>query len=176
LCLTTFAAPLEEAMVVGRLMSRSPIIVGPRLPCREALSLSVESAAHFLLVIDGDQLVGVARACDLRKVDGSSDVRRSLRVPVVTISEEDSVELARRLLTMTGGGCLVVVGVRGNLKGLLTCEDLIHAGVLSRRRPREHCASCGAGQHLIFLEPDEPVFCCACIQQARLDYNGVTPA
>jgi hypothetical protein len=163
-------------MAVGRLMSRFPVIVGPRLPCREALAICVDSRAHFLLVIDGDQLLGVARACDLRKVDGSANVRRSLRVPVVTIGQGDSVELARRLLTMTGGGCLVVVDAAGNLRGLLTCEDLSRAGVLSRQRPREHCSLCGAGQHLIFLEPDEPVFCCNCIEQARLGAHALAPS
>lgn len=154
-------------MVVKRLMSRFPVILGPRLPCRDALAIGVENAAHFMLVVDGDQLLGVARACDLRKADGDDIVRRSLRVPVVTVTECDSLDLARRLLTMTGGGCLVVVSAAGNLTGILTCEDLIRARALSRRRPREHCALCGASQHLIFLEPDEPVFCCACIDHAR---------
>lgn len=159
-------------MVVGRLMSRFPVILGPRLPCRQALAIGVEQGAHFMLVIDGDQLLGVARACDLRKAEGGDIVRRSLRVPVVTIGESDSLELAQRLLTMTGGGCLVVVSASGNVKGILTCEDLSRARSSSRRRPREHCALCGAGQHLIFLEPDEPVFCCDCIDHARF---GVRP-
>jgi hypothetical protein len=148
-------------------MSRFPVILGPRLPCREALTIGVENAAHFMLVVDGDQLLGVARACDLRKANGDDIVRRSLRVPVVTIGESDSVELARRLLTMTGGGCLVVLSAAGNLTGVLTCEDLSRAGGTRPWRPREHCALCGAGQHLIFLEPDEPVFCCDCFDKAR---------
>ena len=154
-------------MVVRHLMSRFPVILGPRLPCRDALAIGVENGAHFMLVVDGAQLLGVARVCDLRKVDGGDIVRRSLRVPVVTIGENDSLELAHRLLTMTGGGCLVVVSGAGNLTGIVTCEDLSRARLPARRRPREHCATCGAGQHLIFLEPDEPVFCCACIEQAR---------
>jgi hypothetical protein len=126
-----------------------------------------------MLVIDGDQLLGVARACDLRKAEGRDIVRRSLRVPVVTIGESDSLELAQRLLTMTGGGCLVVVSASGNVKGILTCEDLSRARTPSRWRPREHCALCGAGQHLIFLEPDEPVFCCGCIDQARFGVRSL---
>lgn len=160
-------------MVVKRSMSRFPVILGPRLPCREALAIGVENGAHFMLVVDGDQLLGVARACDLRKADGGDIVRRSLRAPVVTIGEDDSLELAQRLLTMTGGGCLVVVNAAGNLIGIFTCEDLSRARLPSRRRPREQCALCGAGQHLIFLELDEPVFCCDCIEQARLGLRSV---
>ena len=162
-------------MVVKGLMSRFPVILGPRLPCRDALAIGVENAAHFMLVVDGDQLLGVARACDLRKADGADVVRRSLRVPVVTITESDSLELARRLLTMTGGGCLVVVSGAGNLTGIVTWEDLSKARSPSRRRPRERCVLCGASQHLIFLEPDEPVFCCACIDQSRFGVRSLQP-
>jgi CBS-domain-containing membrane protein len=109
----------------------------------------------------------------LRKADGGDIVRRSLRVPVVTVTESDSLELARRLLTMTGGGCLVVVSAAGNLTGILTWEDLSKARPPARTRLREHCAVCGARQHLIFLEPDEPVFCCACIDQARFGLRSL---
>jgi hypothetical protein len=154
-------------MVVRRWMSRFPVILGPRLPCRDALGIALENAAHFMLVIDGDQLLGVARVCDLRKADADDTVRRSLRVPVVTIGERDSIELAHRLLTRTGGGCLVVVSGTGSLTGILTCEDLSRAAVPTPARAPARCGLCGAGQHLIFLEPDEPVFCCSCIEQAR---------
>lgn len=146
------------------------------MPCREALAIGVEKAAHFMLVMEGDQLLGVARACDLRKAGGDDIVRRSLRVPVVTIAENDSAELAQRLLTMTGGGCLIVVGAAGNLTGILTCEDLSRAGGTQRWRLRERCALCGAGQHLIFLEPDEPVFCCDCFDQARFGVHTLQTA
>jgi predicted transcriptional regulator len=158
----------EKPMSVGRWMSRFPVILGPHVPCREALGIAVENAVHFMLVVDGDRLLGVARACDLRKVEDGNTVRRSLRAPVVTIGEDDSLELARRLLTVTGGGCLVVVNAAGNLTGILSCEDLNRAAAPPRHRPNQRCASCGAGQHLIFLQPDEPVFCCSCIDHARL--------
>ena len=48
-------------MVVKRWMSRFPVILGPRLPCQDALAIGVENAAHFMLVVDGDRAEALPR-------------------------------------------------------------------------------------------------------------------
>lgn len=154
-------------MIVREAMCRFPTIVSPLLPCREALEISRTSSAHFLLVVHGEQLVGVARACDLRKSLAEREVQRSLRVPIVTIGLDDSLVLARRMLTQSAGGCLVVVDRAGDLKGVLTCEDLNRVRGFARPSSRACCEHCGNVQHLLFGQPDEPVFCCACVELAR---------
>lgn len=154
-------------MLVRDAMCRFPIIVSPGLACREALEISHTSEAHFLLVVDGEQLVGVARACDLRKALAEREVWRSLRVPIVTVGLDDSLVLARRMLTQCAGGCLVVVDRSGDLKGILTCEDLNRAHGFARPSSRACCETCGSAQHLIFGQPDEAIFCCGCVEQAR---------
>ena len=148
-------------------MCRFPTIVNPRLSCRAALEVSRSSDAHFLLVVDGARLVGVGRACDLQKSQAEQEVLRSLRVPIVSVSQDDSLVLARRMLTQSGGGCLVVVDRLGDLKGILTCEDLNRVRAFPFPDACARCEFCGNTQHLIFGQPDEGVFCCGCVEKAR---------
>jgi predicted transcriptional regulator len=154
-------------MIVRHAMSRFPVIVSPRISCSEALRVSRSSGAHFLLVVDGNQLVGVARACDLLKTRAELLIVRSLRVAIVTVGEHEPTALAERMLTRTGGGCLVVTDQVGALKGIISWENLNRATVKVPTQRRQRCETCGAAHHLLFGEPDEPVFCCACVDQAR---------
>jgi hypothetical protein len=155
-------------MLVNEAMSRFPIIVSPRLPCGEALDISERNDEHFLLAVAGERLVGVARACDLRKASSYAQVLDSLRAPVLTIRDVDPVELAERMLTLISGGCLVVLDERGALVGVLTCEDLSRVGALSLPASRHHCALCGHPQHLIYRDVEEPPICCTCMEMYPL--------
>lgn len=163
-------------MLVNEAMSRFPMIVSPRLPCGEALDICESSDEHFLLAVAGGRLVGVARACDLRKASAHAAVLESLRAPVLTIRDVDPVELAERMLTLISGGCLVVLDEPGALVGTLTCEDLSRVGALSLPRAHHHCAVCGHPQHLIYRDVEEPPICCGCIgTQALAPIERVDP-
>ena len=151
-------------MLVREAMCQFPIIVSPRLPCGEALDISERNDDHFLLVVAGELLVGVARACDLRKAKPDAPVLDSLRAPIVTVRDVDSVELAERMLTLIGGGCLVVLDEPGALLGTVTCEDLSRVGALSLPAANRHCAICQHPQHLIYRDVEEPPICCRCIE------------
>jgi hypothetical protein len=151
-------------MLVRDAMCRFPIIVSPRLPCGDALAISCSNDEHFLLAVAREQLVGVARACDLRKATPFTPVFDSLRAPILTIREVDPVGLAERMLTLVGGGCLVVLDEPGALLGILTCEDLSRVGALSLPVASHHCAICGHPQHLIYRDVEEPPICCRCVE------------
>jgi CBS domain-containing protein len=148
-------------------MSRFPTIVSPRIESSRALEISRSSDAHFLLVVDGDQLLGVARACDLRRAPAGRLLERCVRVPVITVGELEPVHLARHMLTQTAGGLLVVVDRKGHLKGVLTFEDLLRSKSVSPRDARLRCEACGGNRHLVFGQPDEALLCCGCLEQAR---------
>lgn len=154
-------------MLVRDAMCRFPAIVGPRLECRQALDISRRGEAHFLLVVDGDKLLGVARRCDLRRARPEQLVEQRLRVPVVSVGELEPIHLARKMLTQTAGGLLVVVNRKGELRGVLTFEDLMTARGVSPREARLRCEACGGIEHLVFGQPDDALFCCRCIDQAR---------
>lgn len=154
-------------MLIRDAMSRLPTIVSPHLSCEEALHISYDGNTHFMLVVDGDQLLGVARQCDLRRSRPEQTVKYSLRVPVVTIWEREPVSLVQRMLTQTSGGCVIVVDRLGVLTGIITLEDLYRSRALKLSRAAQRCDSCGTQQHLIFGERDEPAFCCACVDRAR---------
>lgn len=149
-------------MIVAEVMSRFPVIVSPRLSCGDALSVATEREAHFLLAVAGDELLGVLRACDLKKSSPSARVDLSARVPVMTIAKNDSIFLAKRMLALGGAGCLVVVDDASCLQGTLTRADLSRAGLLSRERGVDSCAACGGIDHLIFASADQPALCCEC--------------
>jgi len=151
-------------MLVREAMCRFPTIVSPYLPCGKALEISESHHEHFLLAVTGERLVGVARACDLRKARPHARVLDSLRAPILTIGEADTVALAERMLTLIGGGCLVVLDDRRNLLARLTCEDLSRVGALSLPTSSHRCFICGHPQHLIFRDLEEPPVCCRCVE------------
>lgn len=153
-------------MIVAEAMSRFPVIVSPALSCGEALTIAEEQAVHFLLAVAGDELLGVVRSCDLKKSSPSARVARAIRAPIMPISRTDSVHVAKRMLTLGGAGCLVVVDDTSCLQGMLTSEDLARAGLLSGGRGVDSCAACGAATHLLFTGADQPAFCCECLERA----------
>lgn len=155
-------------MIVAEAMYRFPVIVSPNLPCADALAIAEEQGTHFLLAVSGDELVAVLRVCDLRKASPSARVVRTGRAPIMSVTLTESVVLAKRMLTLGGAGCLVVVDDAGCLKGTLTRDDLSRAGLLSGQRGVDCCAACGDIQHLVFAGADQPALCCDCLDRARL--------
>lgn len=155
-------------MIVAEAMYRFPVIVSPNLPCADALAIADEQGTHFLLAVAGDELVGVLRACELRKASPSARVVRTAHAPIMSVTMNESVVLAKRMLTLGGAGCLVVVDDAGCLKGTLTREDLSRAGLLSGQRGVDCCAACGDIHHLVFSCADQPALCCECLDRAMV--------
>src|SRR5687767_434562 len=117
-------------MIVADAMWRFPVIVSSDLPCGEALAIAEERGTHFLLAVSDGELFGVLRACDLRKSSPSTRVARAARAPTMAVTPGESVVLAKRMLTLGGAGCLVVVDDAACLQGTLTREDLSRVELL----------------------------------------------
>jgi CBS-domain-containing membrane protein len=150
-------------MIAADVMCHFPVIVSPTHSCRDALAIAAERGAHFLLAVAGDDLLGVLRICELRRASQREEVTYSVRAPVMTIMRQDSVALAKRMLALSNVGCLVVVDTACRLQGTLTRVELSRAGLLSSERGVDSCASCGSVEHLSVTQPDQPAFCCDCI-------------
>lgn len=164
-------------MIVADVMCRFPLIVSPNLSCRDALAIAGEQAAHFLLAVAGDDLLGVLRICELRRASQRARVKHSVRAPMMTILQQDSVVLAKRMLALSSVGCLIVVDAASRLQGTLTRTELSLAGVLSSERGVDSCATCGAVTHLSMAQADQPAFCCECLDSISLvsNWDDATP-
>jgi signal-transduction protein with cAMP-binding, CBS, and nucleotidyltransferase domain len=150
-------------MIIADVMCRFPVIVSPGISCQQALELAEERGSHFLLAVDESDLLGVIRACDLKRANPNSRVGHRLHGPVMSIGASDSLKLGARMLTLGGAGCLIVVDDDSCLRGIVTRQDLFSAGA---ERGLDCCAACGGSQHLIFTGGDRPAFCCECLDSA----------
>jgi CBS-domain-containing membrane protein len=164
-------------MIVADVMCPFPVIVSPRVSCHDALAIAEEQGAHFLLSVAGDDLLGVLRACDLKRVSQRAQVTCCVRPPVMTIMRQDSLALAKRMLALSDLGCLVVVDTASRLQGTLTRAELSRAGLLSGNRGVDSCARCGAVEHLSVMQADQPALCCHCLDSVSLvgSWDDSTP-
>lgn len=158
-------------MIVADVMCHFPVVVSPKHSCRDALAIAVEQEAHFLLAVADNDLLGVLRICELRRASQRAHVAYCVRAPVMTIMQQDSVVLAKRILDLSNVGCLVVVDAASRLQGTLTRTELSRAGLLSKDRGVDSCATCGAVDHLSVAQADQPAFCCDCLDSISIGGN-----
>jgi CBS-domain-containing membrane protein len=149
-------------LIVEDVMCHAPVIVGAKNTCREALAIASERAIHFLLAVADDELLGVLQVCELRRAGQRTHVQDCVHPPLITITQRDSVMLARRMLALSDVGCLIVVDAASRLRGTLTREELAHAGLLSTARGVDSCAGCGGVEHLSVARMEQPALCCDC--------------
>jgi CBS domain-containing protein len=100
----------------------------------EALTLMRDRAIRHLPIVDGLRVVGLVSDRDVRAVlgralPGTTPVREFMSTDVQTISPDDDLTEAARLMSRLKIGCLPVVD-REDLVGMITVTDLL-----------EHCAS-----------------------------------
>lgn len=105
--------------------------IGPDEPVLDAIRRMAEHHIGALLVMQGDQLIGILSERDYaRKVvllgRSSSDtpVRQIMSSPVVTVGSQDSLEACMRLVTERRFRHLPVVD-RGRVVGVISIGDLV---------------------------------------------------
>jgi acetoin utilization protein AcuB len=116
-------------MQLVNLMTSDPVTISPD----ETLSKvkRIMDAGHFrrVPVVDDGRLVGILTERDLHKHSGfleSTRVNAAMRTALVTVTPENTVEDAARLmLTHKIGGLPVVEGTK--LVGIITTTDLLRA-------------------------------------------------
>jgi acetoin utilization protein AcuB len=133
-------------MLVGEVMTRNVVAIGPDMPVRDVAALmGLRRVRHFPIVEEeGDEarLVGIVSDRDLREVGSplpgarpgvtvQDQVRGIMSAPVITAHPDDAVEdAARRLRRHRVGALPVLDGAR--LVGIVTAADLIEAMVRTR--------------------------------------------
>lgn len=130
-------------MLVSKLMTPSPLTVTPSDSLADAFGIMLRADIHELPVLDGDRLVGIVTRRDIQIALGpaardldpdalNSDALEGLvedvmTADVETISPQETVASACRLLVSLRVGALPVVDAHGKLRGILSVTDIVAA-------------------------------------------------
>lgn len=123
-------------MMIKEFLKGTPTTVRPQDDLALALQMMVWGEIRHLPVMEGDSLVGVLSERDVlrhyadagRQVGAREKVAAVMSSPAATVSPNDDVAAAVKLVVERGIGC-VPVAEQGRLVGLLTRRDLLeHEG------------------------------------------------
>lgn len=130
-------------MLVQKLMTPNPITVAPSDTLGDAYGIMLRHDIHELPVMEGDRMVGIVTRRDIQvaigpgaleldpdatngeELDGA--VEEIMTRDVETISTQDTVATACRVLVSLRVGALPVVDAQGKLRGILSVTDVLSA-------------------------------------------------
>ncbi|MBI3723973.1 CBS domain-containing protein [bacterium] len=148
---------------VSTIMSRKLLSIAPTTTVAAARQHAAREAVEHLLVLEGDQLVGVVCRCDLERARPRTKVGTLVRKPLVSADAKATIGTAAELMRTKAVGCLPVLS-GGLLLGVVTRSDMLRSGV-AREALGGPCVGCGS-QHGLSpgLTRDEVVFCSDCLE------------
>ena len=122
---------LKDLIADNRVLDLGPLPaprLAPNATMRQALQFLVRGRRGAIVVVEGLRPVGIFTERDVLERDGSGDrnpISEKMSRPPITIRR--SASLRDAIAAMVEHGCrhLVVVDREGDLKGLLTSNDLI---------------------------------------------------
>lgn len=106
---------------------KDPITVNPSLTIRELLEITKRGKISGVPVIDNGKLVGIVTNRDIRFESNLDQPVKNVMTPkerLVTINENDSVELAKELMHKHRIERVLVVNGDFELRGLITVKDI----------------------------------------------------
>lgn len=106
---------------------KDPITVNPSLTIRELLDITKRGKISGVPVIDNGKLVGIVTNRDIRFESNLDQPVKNVMTPkerLVTINENDSVELAKELMHKHRIERVLVVNGNFELRGLITVKDI----------------------------------------------------
>lgn len=106
---------------------KDPITVNPSLTIRELLDITKRGKISGVPVIDNGKLVGIVTNRDIRFESNLDQPVKNVMTPkerLVTINENDSVELAKELMHKHRIERVLVVNGDFELRGLITVKDI----------------------------------------------------
>ena len=130
-------------MIVQKLMTQNPIVVMPSDTLADAFGIMLRNDIHELPVMEDERLVGIVTRRDIQVALGpgaldldpealSSDALEDLVEDVMTrdvetITPQETVANACRMLVSLRVGALPVVDAHGKLRGILSVTDVLSA-------------------------------------------------
>ncbi len=107
---------------------RDPITVSPDMPVSEVLQLTRQNRFSGLPVVEGNKVVGIVTNRDLRFETRLDQPVRNVMTPrdrLVTVRENDSRDVAMRLMHQHRLERVLVVNDAFELRGLITVKDIL---------------------------------------------------
>lgn len=134
---------------VDRYMTSAVLSIDIDSPAGEILRLFAGYAVHHLPVLNGTKVVGMISSADVLKLEAflpkhqSADpaaylsqrfhVAQVMRQPPITMTGDQSMEVAARLMVENGIHSLPVTTAAQDLIGIITSTDIMHAALFPRR-------------------------------------------
>lgn len=106
---------------------RDPITIEPNLTVREVIALTQQHKISGLPVLENGKVIGIVTNRDLRFETNLDQLVTNIMTPrerLVTVSEEDSLEVAKQLMRQHRLERVLVVDANQQLKGLITVKDI----------------------------------------------------
>lgn len=110
---------------VSRFMTAPPVVASPATTADAARALLAEGSLRHLPVVDGDRLVGIVSAADLRNAAAAEPLAQLMVADPATLSPDDSLQDAARRLATGGYHALPVIDAGGQVVGIVTSTDLV---------------------------------------------------
>lgn len=124
---------LTKFKTVGEAMSESPLIVELKMSLIEAASMMNERKCDYAIVLNGATPIGVITERDIahrcaRDNHVCEELVESLfHSDIIIIGKEIALHNAAAMMEEHGVHQLIVVDAQGNLSGILTRHDVLHA-------------------------------------------------
>ena len=122
-------------MLVRKFMTPNPVTVSPEESINDAFHLLLQHRFRQAPVVEDGKLIGIVTDRDLRMaifqtyVESSLTVRDVMRFDPVTVSVDEKIEEAARIICDKKFNALPVVSISGDLMGIITTTDILR-GVL----------------------------------------------
>jgi len=116
-------------------MTTNPVTVSPEESINDAFHLLLQHRFRQAPVVEDGKLIGIVTDRDLRMaifqtyVESSLTVRDVMRFDPVTVSVDEKIEEAARIICDKKFNALPVVSISGDLMGIITTTDILR-GVL----------------------------------------------
>ncbi|MBS3787309.1 site-2 protease family protein [Candidatus Bipolaricaulota bacterium] len=117
-----------EGLKTSDLMSEEVVTVSPDTPISELKELMMNKHHLGYPVVEDGEIIGIVTLEDLNKTDNPEEsVENILTSKVITIGENSSASEAFHRMNQNDLGRLVVTGESGQMVGIITRTDLMHA-------------------------------------------------
>ena len=117
---------------LAMLMVRDPETVTPRTDIKTALKIMIEKRYRRLPVVEKDELVGLISVPDIlgstledNKKYGSLEITEFVTRTINAVWEKTPLPLSYMIMEMAGKNGLVVLGVGGDVTGMITVSDFL---------------------------------------------------